>query len=165
MRTGDLGFLKDGELFVSGRLKDLIIIRGRNYYPDDIESAVYQGRPSLRPGSAAAFTSRANGDVTGLIVVAEVQRTFLPRLEKRTYHSLLAEVRSQIADLFGVRLAQLVLIRPGSIPKTSSGKLRRRHCRELHQNDQLDRAEIQQPDASAGQMETLTGIVGETGAA
>ena len=164
MRTGDLGFLKDGELFVSGRLKDLIIIRGRNYYPDDIESAVYQGRPSLRPGGAAAFTTRADGDETRLIVVAEVQRTFLPRLEKRTYHSLLADVRAHIADSFGLRLAHLILIRPGSIPKTSSGKLRRRHCRELHLNDQLDRAEIQQPEA-LGQTEAPAGLLGEMGAA
>jgi acyl-CoA synthetase (AMP-forming)/AMP-acid ligase II len=163
MRTGDLGFLMNGELFVSGRLKDLIIIRGRNYYPDDIESAVYHGRPSLRPGSAVAFTSRTDGDETRLIVVAEVQRTFLPRLEPRTYKTLLAEVRSQIADLFGLRLAQLVLIRPGSIPKTSSGKLRRRHCRDLHQSDQLERAEMQ-PEASVGQFDA-PGLLGGMGAA
>jgi acyl-CoA synthetase (AMP-forming)/AMP-acid ligase II len=162
MRTGDLGFLMAGELFVSGRLKDLIIIRGRNYYPDDIESAVYQGRPALRPGGAAAFTLHADGDETKLVVVAEVQRTFLSRLEPQTYRSLLADVRAQIADCFGLRLANLVLIRPGGIPKTSSGKLRRRHCRELHLNDQLDRAEIREPqpmgqagaaDAVRGEME------------
>jgi acyl-CoA synthetase (AMP-forming)/AMP-acid ligase II len=147
MRTGDLGFLMRGELFVSGRLKDLIIIRGRNYYPDDIESAVYHGRPALRPGGAAAFTLHEDGGETRLIVVAEVQRTFLSRLDTRTYRSLLAEVRAQIADSFGLRLAGLVLIRPGAIPKTTSGKLRRRHCRELHLNGQLDRAEIRQPEA------------------
>ena len=148
LRTGDLGFLMGGELFVSGRLKDLIIIRGRNYYPDDIESAVYQGRPALRPGGAAAFTLHADGDETRLVVVAEVQRTFLSRLETQApIRSLLADVRAQIADSFGLRLANLILIRPGAIPKTSSGKLRRRHCRELHLNDQLDRAEIRQPEA------------------
>jgi acyl-CoA synthetase (AMP-forming)/AMP-acid ligase II len=159
LRTGDLGFLQDGELFVSGRLKDLIIIRGRNYYPDDIESAIYQNRPSLRPGGAVAFTLHADGDEK-LIVVAEVQRTFLPKLVTRAYHALLADVRAHIADSFGLRLAQLILIRPGSIPKTSSGKLRRRHCRELHQNDQLDRAEIRQAEFEA-QLE----MVGELGAA
>ena len=152
LRTGDLGFLKDGELFVSGRLKDLIIIRGRNYYPDDIESAVYQGRPSLRPGGAAAFTLPAEGH-DKLVVVAEVQRTFLHRLDTRAFQALLADVRGKIADLFGLRLAQLILIRPGSIPRTSSGKLRRLHCRELHQNDQLQLAEIHQLEAPAGQLE------------
>jgi len=148
MRTGDLGFLTGGELFVSGRLKDLIIVRGRNYYPDDIESAVYQGRPALRPGGVAAFTLHEDGGETKLIIVAEVQRTFLSRLETETYRSLLAEVRGQIADSFGLRLASLVLIRPGALPKTTSGKLRRRHCRELHLNDQLDRVEIRQPEAT-----------------
>ncbi|MDQ1472361.1 MAG: hypothetical protein QOJ99_3841 [Bryobacterales bacterium] len=155
MRTGDLGFVNNGELFVSGRLKDLIIIRGRNYYPDDIETAVYQGRPALRPGGAAAFTLNADGDEAGLVVVAEVQRTFLPRLEALTYRTLLAEVRAQISDLFGLRLVNLVLIRPGSIPKTSSGKLRRRHCKELHLSEQLDRAEIRQPQAMAGLLEEV----------
>lgn len=164
MRTGDLGFLMGGELFVSGRLKDLIIIRGRNYYPDDIESAVYQGRPALRPGGAAAFTLHADGDETKLVVVAEVQRTFLHRLEQRTYRALLADVRAQITDLFGLRLAHLVLIRPGSIPKTSSGKLRRRHCRELHVNNQLDRAEIQQPEVITAP-EARSTALGEMGAA
>ena len=163
LRTGDLGFLRNGELFVSGRLKDLIIIRGRNYYPDDIESAIYQNRPSLRPGGAAAFTLHADGDEK-LIVVAEVQRTFLPKLGTRAYHALLAEARAQIADSFGLRLAQLILIRPGSLPKTSSGKLRRRHCRELHQSGELDRAEIRQLDVPAGQYEQ-TEMVGELGAA
>lgn len=149
MRTGDLGFLKNGELFVSGRLKDLIIIRGRNYYPDDIELAVYMDRSSLRPGAAAAFTVHAEGNDAELVVIAEMQRTFLSRLDIRTYRALLAEVRAQISDLFGLRLADLVLIRPGAMPKTSSGKLRRRHCRELYLNDQLDRAEILQPKPMA----------------
>jgi len=149
LRTGDLGFLKNGELFVSGRLKDLIIIRGRNYYPDDIESAVYQDRAALRPGGAAAFTLQTDAD-DKLVVVAEVQRSFLHRIEARAVQALQAEVRAQIADMFGLRLAQLVLIRPGSMPKTSSGKLRRRHCRELYQGDGLQRVEVRQSDAHAG---------------
>jgi acyl-CoA synthetase (AMP-forming)/AMP-acid ligase II len=145
LRTGDLGFLKNGELFVSGRLKDLIIIRGRNYYPDDLESAVYQTSPSLRPGGAAAFTRSMDGGESDLIVVAEVQKWYLPLLDTNTHRTLIADVRARIADLFGLRLADLVLINPGGMPKTSSGKLRRRHCRELYQADKLDRAEIQQP--------------------
>ena len=150
MRTGDLGFLRNGELFVSGRLKDLIIVRGRNYYPDDIESAVYQGRSVLKPGGAAAFTipRQTENDETKLVVVAEVQRTSLPELDSDLYRELVAEVRAQLAESFGLRLSKLVLIRPGSIPKTSSGKLRRRHTKDLHVQDQLDHAEIKQPDAT-----------------
>jgi acyl-CoA synthetase (AMP-forming)/AMP-acid ligase II len=145
MRTGDLGFLKNGELFVSGRLKDLIIVRGRNYYPDDLESAVYQSSPSLRPGGAAAFTLSDDAGETELVVVAEVQKWYLPLLDTNTHPKLVADTRARIADLFGLRVAHLVLINPGGMPKTSSGKLRRRHCRELFLAGKLDRAEIQEP--------------------
>ena len=86
-------------------------------------------------------------------MVAEVQRTFLHRLDTRAFQTLLADVRGKIADLFGLRLAQLILIRPGSIPRTSSGKRRRFQCRELYQNDQLQLAEIHQLEAPAGQRE------------
>jgi long chain fatty acid CoA FadD26 len=85
-------------------------------------------------------------DETKLVVVAEVQRTFLPRLDVNSYRTLLADVRAQIADLFGLRLAQLVLIRPGFLPKTSSGKLRRHHCRDLQTSGRLELAEIRQAE-------------------
>jgi len=164
MRTGDLGFLKGGELFVSGRLKDLIIIRGRNYYPDDIEMAVYQGRP-LRPGCSAAFTLQEDGGEAKLVVVAEVQPVLMLTLDTNTYRTLLAEVRAQIADLFGLRLANLVLVRPGGMAKTSSGKLRRRYCRERLLANKLDLAEIQQVDAPAGQPASHAAGSGAVGAA
>jgi acyl-CoA synthetase (AMP-forming)/AMP-acid ligase II len=110
----------------------------------------------LRPGCAAAFTLQEESADAKLVVVAEVQKAFLTNLDTNNHRALLAEVRAQIADLFGLRLAQLVLIRPGSIPKTSSGKLRRRHCRELLMSNRLELAEIQeaqpqqQPSVSAG---------------
>jgi acyl-CoA synthetase (AMP-forming)/AMP-acid ligase II len=145
MRTGDLGFLKDGQLFVSGRLKDLIIIRGRNYYPDDLETAVYQSNVSLRPGGAAAFTLSADGGETELIVVAELQKWYLPLLDTNSHPTLVADARARVADLFGLRVAQVVLINPGGMPKTSSGKLRRRHCRDLFLAGKLDVATIEEP--------------------
>ena len=150
MRTGDLGFLKNGQLFVSGRLKDLIIIRGRNYYPDDLETAVYQSNVSLRPGGAAAFTLSADGGETELIVVAEVQKWYLPLLDTNSHPALIAEARARVADLFGLRIAQMVLVNPGGMPKTSSGKLRRRHCRDLFLAGKLDKAEIFEPLPEAG---------------
>jgi acyl-CoA synthetase (AMP-forming)/AMP-acid ligase II len=155
MRTGDLGFLKNGELFVSGRLKDLIIIRGRNYYPDDLESAVYQSSVSLRPGGAAAFTLSADGGETELIVVAELQKWYVPLLDANTHATLVADARARVADLFGLRLAQMVLVNPGGMPKTSSGKLRRRHCRELYVAGKLDQAEIQLPIPTPGSGERV----------
>jgi acyl-CoA synthetase (AMP-forming)/AMP-acid ligase II len=82
--------------------------------------------------------------------VAEVQRWYAPLLDTKTHRTIVADVRAQIADLFGLRLAHLVVISPGSLPKTSSGKLRRRHCRELFMSDKLDRAEIQEPIESVG---------------
>ena len=150
MRTGDLGFLRNGELFVSGRLKDLIIIRGRNYYPDDLETAVYQSSVSLRPGGAAAFTLAKDGGETELVVVAEVQKWYLPLLDTNTHATIVADARARIADLFGLRLADIVLVNPGGMPKTSSGKLRRRHCRELYSANKLDRAEINEPLPAGG---------------
>jgi acyl-CoA synthetase (AMP-forming)/AMP-acid ligase II len=150
MRTGDLGFLKNGQLFVSGRLKDLIIIRGRNYYPDDLETAVYQSNVSLRPGGAAAFTLSADGGENELIVVAEIQKWYLPLLDTNSHPKLVADARARVADLFGLRVAQLILINPGGMPKTSSGKLRRRHCRDLFLAGKLDQAEICEPLPAPG---------------
>jgi acyl-CoA synthetase (AMP-forming)/AMP-acid ligase II len=149
LRTGDLGFSWRDELFISGRLKDLIIVRGRNYYPDDLESSVYMGRSMLRPGGAAAFVSNANSEER-LVVVAEVQRTFLRVADARNIQQLTQKVRGQISDTFGLRLAELVLIRPGTLPKTSSGKLRRQRCRELYEGGELMRVEaVERDDARA----------------
>ena len=134
----------------SGRLNDLIINRGRNYYPDDLESAVYQSSVSLRPGGAAAFTLSADGGENELIVVAELQKWYVPLLDTNTHATLVADARARIADLFGIRLAQMVLVNPGGMPKTSSGKLRRRHCRDLYRADKLDRAEINEPLPAPG---------------
>src|SRR5229473_7273167 len=78
LRTGDLGFLRDGELFVTGRLKDLIIIDGRNVYPQDIELTVEQSHPAMRPGCSAAFSVDVAGQER-LVIAAEVERSYLPR--------------------------------------------------------------------------------------
>ena len=91
LRTGDLGFLKDGELFVTGRLKDLIIISGRNLYPHDIELTVEQSHPALRPGCCAAFSVDV-ADEEHLIIVAEVERRYRP-VERSQQNG---EVRAQI---------------------------------------------------------------------
>jgi acyl carrier protein len=127
LRTGDLGFLHDGELYISGRLKDLIIIRGRNYYPQDIELVVEQSHQALRPGCGAAFSIEAgeNGEER-LVVVQEVKRRHRRNLNAT---EVAAAIRKAVAEEFELPVHAVVLIQTMSIPKTSSGKVRRFACR------------------------------------
>ena len=125
LRTGDLGFLRDGELFVTGRLKDVIIIRGQNHYPQDIELTVQKSHPALRSNSGAAFTVEKKGKQQ-LVVVQEVERTALRRLDTR---EVIGNITEAVADNHGIRVYAVALIKPGSIPKTSSGKIQRHACR------------------------------------
>ncbi|MEH2308572.1 fatty acyl-AMP ligase [Nostoc sp.] len=130
LRTGDFGFFVERELFITGRLKDLIIIRGLNHYPDDIENTVEKSNIAIRPGGTAAFTVDVNGDANAkLVVVCEIKKDMLNKVDNS---QLLAIVRKNISDVHGLRLHDLVLIMPGTLPKTSSGKKRRRHCTTLY---------------------------------
>jgi acyl transferase domain-containing protein/acyl-CoA synthetase (AMP-forming)/AMP-acid ligase II/pimeloyl-ACP methyl ester carboxylesterase len=126
LRTGDLGFVQGQELFVTGRLKDLIIIRGRNHYPQDIERTVETSHVALRPGASAAFAVELDGQEQ-LVVVQEVLRTALRRLDPEP---LFQAIRRAIAEEHGLQPAALVLLKTGSIPKTSSGKIQRFACRQ-----------------------------------
>ncbi|MEG5016667.1 MULTISPECIES: fatty acyl-AMP ligase, partial [unclassified Microcoleus] len=121
LRTGDLGFLRDGELFITGRLKDLIIIRGRNLYPQDIERTAERSHPSLRPGAIAAFSVEVAGEEQ-LVIVPELQSRKAPD----NTEEIISAVRSSIAQEYEVQVYGVVLIKPGSIPKTTSGKIQRR---------------------------------------
>jgi acyl-CoA synthetase (AMP-forming)/AMP-acid ligase II len=124
LRTGDLGFLQDGELFVTGRLKDLIVFRGRNHYPQDIEQTVQSVHPALREGCGAAFETYKNGQPR-LVIVQEVER----RSRDLDAERLLGDVRQAVADHHELHVHDLVLLEPGSLPKTSSGKVQRHRCR------------------------------------
>jgi acyl-CoA synthetase (AMP-forming)/AMP-acid ligase II len=148
LRTGDLGFLKDGELFVTGRLKDLIIIDGRNLYPQDIETTVEQSHPAIRPGCCAAFSVDLGEE--RLILAAEVDRhyqSFVRDGEPLSHpggrvlldiDSLVRAIRQAVAEAHDVRAHSVVLLRAGSIPRTSSGKLQRRACQASFLNGTLD---------------------------
>ena len=127
LRTGDLGFLKDGELFCTGRLKDLIIIRGRNHYPQDIELTVERSHPALIPGCGAAFSVEAEGNER-LVVVHEVARKFLQTLN---VDEAIRNIRRAVAQQHDLEVYAPVLIKPANIPRTSSGKVQRHLCRAM----------------------------------
>jgi amino acid adenylation domain-containing protein len=126
LRTGDLGFLRDGELYVTGRLKDLIIIRGRNHYPQDLELTAERSHPDLRPGSGAAFSIEAAGEER-LVLVQEVERR-----RRDGFEEVAEAVRGAVAREHEVQVHDVVLVRVGTVPKTSSGKIQRSACRALY---------------------------------
>lgn len=136
LRTGDLGFLHEGQVFVTGRLKDLIIVRGRNYFPQDLESTAERTDPALRSSCCAAFT--VADDTYGterVVVVQEVQgpsRRSAAELER-----LAVGIRRRIADEHEIAVHTVVLTRPGAIAKTTSGKVRRGACRTAFEEGQL----------------------------
>ncbi len=133
LRTGDLGFVRDGQLFVTGRLKDLIIIRGRNYYPEDIELTVEGAHPSFRAGHCAAFSAEI-AEEERLVVVQEIE----PRIRKLDSEAAFQAVRQAIAATFEVEVYSIVLAKAGIVPKTTSGKRRRAACRDLYVRDELE---------------------------
>jgi acyl-CoA synthetase (AMP-forming)/AMP-acid ligase II len=157
LRTGDLGFLQDGHLFVTGRLKDMLIIRGRNHYPQDIEATVLQYpqtdrrnkenlMPSptspdannsnrtmpnmssgITPGSGAAFSIEHNQEER-LVVVQEVTRQ-ARTFSQQDFAAVIDAIRAAISEQHELQAYSVALIKPGSLPKTSSGKIQRQACR------------------------------------
>jgi amino acid adenylation domain-containing protein len=132
LRTGDLGFVRAGELFVTGRIKDLIIVRGRNLYPHDIELTAGRSHPALRPGCGAAFTV-PGGDTEGLVVAWELATP----LGETDRDAVARAVRSAVADEHDVQVRTVVLLLRGGIQKTSSGKIQRSLCATLHAAGEL----------------------------
>jgi acyl-CoA synthetase (AMP-forming)/AMP-acid ligase II len=134
LRTGDLGFLHHGELFITGRLKDMIIIRGQNHYPHDIERTVEASHEALRAGCGAAFSIDFKG-AERLVVVQEVERSYLRKLDETTVAS---SIQQAVSAQHGLDIFATVLVKTGSIPKTSSGKIRRHACRVEFLTGNLD---------------------------
>ena len=129
LRTGDLGFLDEaGELFVTGRIKDLIIVRGINHYPQDIERTVQSADPAFRANCGAAFAIADEGGEEMLVIVQEIERTERNRIDPAEMKGLVRENVTEQHELFA---RHIVLIRPGALPKTTSGKIQRSLARRL----------------------------------
>lgn len=126
LRTGDLGFVRDNELFITGRISELIIIHGQNYYPQDIETTVVASDISLRPDCTAAFRVVVN-DEERLVVAQEVKRTYLKNFQ---LEEAALKVRSALAKEHGLPLQAVLFLKPGTCPKTTSGKIQRHACRQ-----------------------------------
>ncbi|OCA53031.1 aminotransferase class I/II-fold pyridoxal phosphate-dependent enzyme [Photorhabdus namnaonensis] len=123
LRTGDLGFLFDGELYISGRIKDVIIIRGKNHYPQDIENTSQISDAALISGGCVAFA-----DEKGIIIIQEIKRS---EIKKINVKEIMKKIRVNITNNHEVSVSKIILIRPGGILKTSSGKVRRKAMQEL----------------------------------
>ncbi|HEY4940172.1 MAG TPA: AMP-binding protein [Rhizomicrobium sp.] len=132
LRTGDLGLMLQGELYVTGRLKDLMIVRGANHYPQDLEETATASHPALAGALAAAFPLSGE-DEDQVALIAEV-----PRGLAEAPAQLAAAIRREVTAAHGLGLAAVALASPGGLPRTSSGKIQRRETRERFEADKLD---------------------------
>ncbi len=133
LRTGDLAFQHEGRLFITGRLKDLIIIRGRNHYPSDIEATVGASHPALSTQAGAAFSIDTDSGER-LVVVHELERT---ALRSAVPSEVLRAIRSAISEEHGLQVYAIALLRPATILRTTSGKIQRRACKKAFLNNEL----------------------------
>ncbi|MFL6211449.1 MAG: fatty acyl-AMP ligase [Pyrinomonadaceae bacterium] len=148
LRTGDLGFIYKGQLVITGRLKDVIIIGGANHYPQDIELSAEHSHPDVRPGGCAAFSFDV-GDEERVVVAVEIGSKPAPpaepngtgqgvRPEAMKAGDYVAAVRRAVAEDHDIQVYRVALLKAGSIPKTSSGKIQRQACRKLFLEGGLD---------------------------
>ena len=129
LRTGDLGFMRDGRLFVTGRIKDVLIVRGMKHYPHDIESTAEQAHEAIRQGCCAAFSIETGGEER-IALVAEVETRQAGTGAAHEIAPAIPAVRRAVADSHQIALSAVVLVNAGTLPKTTSGKLQRYLCRD-----------------------------------
>lgn len=149
LRTGDLGFLNDGELFVTGRLKDLIIVRGRNIYPQDVEWTVERSHPSLIASGGAAFAVEVDGEER-LVVVQECERIG----KNQSPEPIFTAILQAVAEQHELDLHAVCLIKALSLPKTSSGKVQRQASRQAFLDGALETLAVWTPSAPASSRPT-----------
>ena len=134
LRTGDLGFIKDGELYITGRIKDMMILWGRNHYPQHIEETVESCHPALRPNHGAAFSVEVGGEEQ-LVIAHEINRTDLRKLNAE---EVIGAIRLAVGEQNLANVFAVALLKTGSIPKTSSGKIQRRACQSMFLDGELN---------------------------
>ncbi|WPN22087.1 non-ribosomal peptide synthetase [Pseudomonas marginalis] len=134
LRTGDLGFIRDGEVYITGRLKDLLIVRGHNLYPQDIEQTIEREVEGVRKGRVAAFAVNDQG-LEGIGIAAEISRSVQKILPPE---ALIKAIRQTVAEAYQEAPSVVVLLNPGALPKTSSGKVQRAACALRHADGSLD---------------------------
>ena len=144
LRTGDLGFIRFGEVYITGRLKDLLIVRGHNLYPQDIEQTIEREVEVVRKGRVAAFAVN-DGGLEGIGIAAEISRSVQKIL---TPEALIKAIRQAVAEAYQEAPSVVVLLNPGALPKTSSGKVQRAACGLRHADGSLD-SYAQFPDLQA----------------
>jgi acyl-CoA synthetase (AMP-forming)/AMP-acid ligase II len=150
LRTGDLGVLIDGELFVAGRLKDLLIVRGCKHYPQDLEITIERQHPAIRPGCVAVFALEAHDEQIAVAAELDPRRLDVARTNPlellamlrdgngtRAISDLIGRICQAVAEVHGVQLHTVALLKPGTLPKTSSGKIRHRACAQALSGGQL----------------------------
>ncbi len=150
LRTGDLGCFLDGELYVTGRLKDLIIVGGRNIYPQDVEFVVTECHPALQPGSCAAVALEVDGRET-LGVFPEIGRTYRKNFDAK---EIFQAIREAISENFELSVQTIGLVQPYAIPKTSSGKIARQICKRLYLGGELQLLDEWKAEAPRAEIST-----------
>lgn len=146
LRTGDLGVLWRGELYITGRIKDLIIIRGQNHYPQDIELSVFRAHPALGIGHGAAFSVEIDGEER-LVVVQEIRRS---RRKHFDGAEVVEAIRAVITEQHGLAPHAVVLLGPATVPLTSSGKIQRQTCKADYLGGRFEVLHEWQDGAEAG---------------
>ena len=159
LKTGDLGFVHDGELYITGRLKDLIIVRGLNYYPQDIEQVSETAHPAVMPNGACAFAVEGD-DGEKVVVACEIART---QVRKADLNEVINLIRAAVGEELELQVSSVVLLKQGALPRTTSGKLRRSTCAQAYLNRTLN--SLTQMEFGLGGAPSSDPLPGESGSA
>jgi len=149
LRTGDLGFLHEGELFITGRIKDTIILRGRNVYPQDIERSAEESHPGLRKGCNAAFSIDVH-DENRVVLLQELSSDYAAGADG-ALDEICSSIKNAVAVNHGIQIYEVVLLKNNTLLKTSSGKIQRSACRAEYLSGRLNMISDERKEPCAGE--------------